>query len=400
MGIHNFKSFLSTTGSNALEEHDSIFIDIQSYLYKAIQCSFKSTESELVNDICLQVVKDLQDLFEDIFSYDRFHDTVKVLISFDGESLPMKFPTQKQRRNVHAEGKNMYKLVLYGHNTISHQVCHFIIDTLTHHGSKLFPTHMKCPSRLEFSIMGSNTKGEGEHKLFSVGTHLHCRRPVIASVDNDVFIIALSQLAKFDTIQIYKSKKAILNVNQVISQILTYDKQLCIAASLLFGNDFIPPIIHLSDKNCPFIHEALKECHRSHLPHVFRTVLNTLKSNSKIIYVTPPQIDETIVLEFWKNCFWVLDYYEKYHFPQKFMENNLFDLFEKNHLVTALLDEEYSEKSYRKATATYRSLKFPPLNVNPKDIVFTKEQLKVYGRFFPNTEHGPETFRSIHLQFS
>lgn len=397
MGIRNFKTFLNLSGCNfdKLEEFDSIFIDIQSYLYKAIQYSFKSSESEIMEDICCYVIQSLHELFENVFSYNCFKDTIKVIISFDGESIPMKFPTQKQRRNVQVQGKNVYKLVLFGHNTISDQVCKFIIDTLTNYSHKIFPHHMKKPSKLEFFILGSDTKGEGEHKLFSLGSYFKCRKPVIASVDNDVFIIALSQLTKFDSVQIYKSKNDLLNVNQVVSQFLFYDKQYCIYASLLFGNDFIPAVINLTDKNCPLIHEALKECNSCEMPTIFYTVLSQLKNASKIRFTVPPQIEESIVLEFWKNCFWVLDYYEKYTFPQKFMENNLFDIFDKNHIISALLDEEYSQASYKKAYSMYKRLNFKSLNLNPKDVVFTNEQLKLYKRFFPETKNLSEKYHKI-----
>lgn len=397
MGIRNFKTFLNMSSCDQLEEYDSIFIDIQSILYKSIQYSFKSSEPELLEEVCSHVIQNLYELFENIFSYHCFKDTLKVIISFDGESIPMKFPTQKQRRNVQVQGKNVYKIVLFGHNTISDQVGNFIIETLTNYSDKLFPHHMKIPSKLEFIILGSDTKGEGEHKLFSLGAYLKCRKPVIASIDNDVFIIALSQLSKFDSIQIYKSKNNIFNINRVVSQFLSYDKQYCIFASLLFGNDFIPPIINLTDKNCPIIHEALKECNNCEMPTVFHTVLNQLKKASKIRFAVPPQIEESILLEFWKNCFWVLDYYKNYTFPQKFMENNLFDIFNKNHIISALLDEEYSQKCYRKAYSIYKKLNFKSLNLNPKEVVFTNEQLKLYDRFFPKTKNVPEKYHKINI---
>lgn len=395
MGIRNFKTFLNLSSSDQLEEYDSILIDIQSYLYKSIQYSFKSSENEFLEEVCSYVIQHLYELLENIFSYPCFKDSLKVIISFDGESIPMKFPTQKQRRNVQVQGKNVYKIVLFGHNTISDQVGKFIRDTLTHYSRHLFPDHMKIPSKLEFIILGSDTKGEGEHKLFSLGAYLQCRKPVIASVDNDVFIIALSQLSKFDSIQIYKSRNNIFNINRVVSQFLCYDKQYCIFASLLFGNDFIPPIINLTDKNCPIIHEALKECNQREMPAVFYAVLNELKKASKIRFAVPPYIEEIIIVEFWKNCFWVLDYYEKYTFPQKFMENHLFDIFDKNHVISALLDKDYSEECYKKAYSMYKNLNFKSLTLNPKEVVFTNEQLKLYGRFFPNTKNVPERYHKI-----
>lgn len=395
MGIRNFKTFLNISYSDQLEEFDSIFIDIQSYLYKGLQFTLKSLESDIIEEVCLYVMQSLHDLFETIFSYNCFQESIKIIISFDGESIPMKFPTQKQRRNVTVEGKNVYKIVLFGHNKISDNVYKFIIDILENYTKKFFPTHIKIPSKLEFYIMGSNTKGEGEHKLFFLGYYLNCRKPVIVSVDNDVFIIALSQFSKFDSIQIYKSKTDFLNVNRFVSNSLLYDKQYCIFASLLFGNDFIPPIIHLTENNCPLIHEALKEIYDCEMPTVFYSVLSKLKAASKIKFKKISQINESIILEFWKNCFWVLDYYKKYEFPQKFMENHLFDIFNKNHIVSALLDEQYSQKCFKKAQSIYEKLNLMCVNLNPKDVVFTTEQLEKYRRFFPAIKNTPEIYYKI-----
>ena len=393
MGIHNFKMFLNTLGytSNKLEEYDSIFIDAQSYLYRAIQNTFKSNETQLIEDICLSVIGDLSRVLENIFTNISFQDNLKIIIAFDGESIPMKFPTQKQRRNINVEGKNLYRIVLFGHNTISDQVCLFIRNILLKDCSRLLPNDIEISTRLEFIILGSDTKGEGEHKLFFMGSHLKCRKPVIVSIDNDVFIIALSQLSKFNSIQIYKASNKILNINQFTSQC---QKEYYIYASLLFGNDFIPPVVSLTESNCPIIHEALKTCTKLYTPHIFRIILQKLTDERKIRYEMPPQIEETIVLEFWKNCFWVLDYYEKYNFPQKFAENYLFDIFERNHVIVALLDKEYSEKTYKKAHSRYLNLKSSPLQEDSKSVVFTDEQLKQYERFFPK-DKSSEMYHSF-----
>lgn len=392
MGIPNFKTFLDTSGCkyDKLEEFDSILIDIQSYLYKGLQFTFKSSESGIIEDVCCYVIKSLHELFENIFSYDCFTDTVQIIISFDGESIPMKLPTQKQRRNVEAEGKNVYKLVLFGHNTISERVRNFIVHILNKDSKEVFPDCIKIPSELEFRILGSDIKGEGEHKLFYLGSYLKCRKPVIASIDNDVIIIALSQLYKFDSIQIYKSKNNFLNINRVVSHVLSYDKKYCILASLLFGNDFIQPIINLKDKNCPLIHDALKECNSYEMPMVFYIVLKKLKEASKIRFKVTPQVEESIIIEFWKNCFWVLDYYEKYNFPQKYMENYLFDIFNRDHIVTALLNIDYSQECYKRAYSMYEKINLKCINFNPKETVFTNTQLKSYERFFPKTEQTSE----------
>lgn len=400
MGIQNFKLFLSSVNykSSDLCEYDSIFVDIQSYLYNAIQNTFKSRETELVNDICIKVTDDLITVLRKIFSRGHFTENLKVIISFDGESVPMKYPTQKQRRNVYARGKNLFKAALFGHNTISEKVYNFIIYTITNNFALLSLNMTDIPSDLQFIICGSVTKGEGEHKLFYLGQYHNCRKPLVVSVDNDIYIIALSQLRNFDSIQIYKNFEIIQNINIFVSHFLTYNLQLCIYASLLFGNDFIPPVIILTESNCSVIHDALKMCKKEDMPHIFYIILHELVKNSKIRYKVPPQIEENMITEFWKNCFWVLDYYEKYNFPQKYMDNILFNVFDKNHIVTALLDQEYSENSYKKALSKYKKIKTVVPTIAPKHIIFTEEQLKVFNKFFPETNSDAEFYNIINIK--
>lgn len=401
MGIHNFKIFLNTLNyqtDNMITSYDSIFIDIQSYLYKAIQESFKTEEHELQRDICYKVVHSVKHLLYTLFSSHQFTNNLRVLIAFDGDSIPMKQPTQKLRRSkINVQGKMLYKIVLFGHNTISDRVYQYLIRILTNHFTNFFSQSIKLPQSVEFILCGSATKGEGEHKLFYLGKYFKCKKPIIVSIDNDIFIIALSQLTSFDSIQIYKSNQFILNINFWISRALFYDKEYCIQASLLFGNDFIPPVINLTKSNCPAIHEALKECQQKELNHVFYTILSQLVTKGKLRYKIPPCIEAKVIQEFWKNCFWVQDYYKKYNFPQKYMNNYLFDIFDKNHIVTALLDMDYSRKSFKQAEMDYQHLETSQPLIESKFNVFNPTQLKMYNRFFPKTK-TPESCHIIRFQ--
>lgn len=403
MGIQNFKIFLNTLNytSNEPTEFDSLFVDIQSYLYQSIYSSFKSNESEFLEDICLKVVDNLSELFYNVFSTNLYSDTFKIIISFDGESIPMKYPIQKERRNSTIKtGKQLYKTVLLGYNIISEKVYKYIFDIITNNFSVFLNSmkNIKIPSDLQIILCGSSIRGEGEHKLFHLGKYFKCCKPIIASIDNDVFIIALSQLNKFESIQIYKTVNVIFNINIFISSFLPYDKNYIIFASLLFGNDFIPPIILLTANNCPFIHEALRKCKKSYIPHIFYNILNHLKNHSKIKYVIPPQIEEDIIIEFWNNCFWVLDYYKNYNFDQKYMNNNLYYNFNRNHIITALVDLEYSEKSYQKAYMKYKTLKTVSIS-NSKQSIFNEEELQIYQRFFPKAIHS-EIYHQIKINKS
>lgn len=391
MGIKNFKIFLKALNyvSNELSEYDSILIDIQSFLYRAIQNSFKSEESELRKDVCIKVLNDLSALFYSIFSRGQFKDLLRIIICFDGTALPLKLPTQKLRRNniPDTEGKSLYQTLIFGHNILSIQVYDYIIENLKNNCANFFSNtnDIKIPSKMQFFILGSGIIGEGEHKIFYFNDFLKCKNPLIVSVDNDVFIISLSKFSKFSTIQIYKSANIIWNVNLFVSNYIRCTKECFIYATFLFGNDFIPAVINLTEKNSPVIHEALNMCEKDHMPYVFFTILKQLLKTKKLKYVASSQIEERIILEFWKNVMWVKDYYEKYNFEQMFMENLLFEIFDRHQIITVLLDLTYSEEIFNKACLEYKNLKTAQPTFDPKTLIFTAEQLQKYGRFFPQS---------------
>lgn len=359
MGIKNFKIFLNALNyiSNELTEYDSICIDIQSYLHRAIDSSFKTNYFDLRQDVCVKVLNDLSALFYSIFSCGHFKDSITIIICFDGAALPLKIPTQRLRRKNAAEGRNRYKTLLFGQH--SFHVYNYIIQNLKTNCSNFFSNtnDIKIPSEMQFVVSNSETPGEAEHRIFWFASLYHCRRPLVVSVDNDVFIIALSQFSKFDTIQIYKSAKITWNVNVFESDYMPCSKECFVYASFLFGNDFIPAIIDLTERNSPVIHEALHMCEKQDdMPHIFFTILQHLIAKSKLKYETPLQIEDKIIKEFWKNILWVLDFYEKYTFEQMFMHNLLFDIFDKHQIIAVLLDLAYSEETFNKACLEYKSL--------------------------------------------
>lgn len=396
MGIKNFTILLNAFNytSNVLTEYDSIFIDIQSYLYKAISNSFKEKENELKKDICLKVVKDLSEIFYNIFKSGHFKDFLKIFICFDGNGVPFKLPTQQARRAAiitegkslnMGNGKNLIKALLIGHNILSAQVYTYIVQSLRTNCSEFFLNlnEIKMPSKLQFIIAGSNISGEGEQKMFHFASIFKCLKPLLVSVDNDVFIISLLQIYKFDTVQIYKSTKVIYNLNIFLSKHLRCTKECFIYTSFLFGNDFIPAVIELSETNCLVICEALNMCEKNDIPHVFFTIIKYLEKQSKIDYKSPPQIEQNIILEYWKNILWVLDYYTKPNFKQKYMKNVLFNIFQRDQIIGVLLDLAYSKLTFNMACLEYKSLKTKPLDIDLKKFIFTTEQLQMYAHFFP-----------------
>lgn len=383
MGIKNFKIFLNALNfvSNELAGYDAILIDIQSFLYRAIENSFKSEESELRKDVCIKVLNDLSALFYSIFSRGQFKDLLRIIICFDGATIPLKFPTQRLRNKI--SDTSLFKTSIFGKiGNLSLQVYDYIIQNLKSNCANFFSNDIKIPAKMQFIIFGSDIVGEGEQKIFYFNEFLKCKDPLVVSVDNDVFIISLSKLSKFDTIQIYKSSNIIWNVNSFVSNYIRCTKECFIYASFLFGNDFIPSIIDLTEKNSPIIHEALNMCEKDYIPYVFFTILQHLLKKEKLKYVTPSPIEDRIVLEFWKNILWVTDYYEKYNFQQKFMENLLFDIFDKNQIIAVLLDLTYSERTFNEACLEYKNLKTQQPTFNPK--TFTTVQSD--GHFFPNQQ--------------
>ena len=78
-------------------------------------------------------------------------------------------------------------------------------------------------------------------------------------------------------------------------------------------------------------------------------------------YERTPSLDDSLVSEFWVTCLWIFDYYRYRNFSQKYRINTLLDRFDRNMLLTALMDEEYSCEIFKKAETLYmKDYTMPP----------------------------------------
>lgn len=386
MGIPNFTTFLKSAKLNTgtLYKYDSILIDAQSLLYVAIDTSLKETEKNILLDVNYIVFTEIVFILNTLFKR-RVHDeTVTIIISLDGEGVPMKWPTQQKRREKAALGRDLYKIVLFGNNSISRNVSDYLKKSLAD------PKCLRClknsPKHMRFVIDGCTKEGEGEHKLIPPALYYGCKRPVIVSEDNDVFIISCVHFTSFDMIQIKRKYDTFYNLNDIITNYLQYSVNTLINTCFLFGNDFIPPIISITENNPVLIHDAMYKCMEDYLPDVLYFVLSTLENSKKIRFSRVTYTDERVIVEYWKNCLWVLDYYAHKTFPQKYMRNKLFSIFDRNMLITALLDRDYSARTFEKARAKYAVLTAQPVTKKAISEVFPKNQLPNVERFFTNVQ--------------
>lgn len=235
---------------------------------------------------------------------------------------------------------------------------------------------------MRFVIDGCEKPGEGEHKLVPDAKYYKCKRPVIVSEDNDVFIISCVHFASFELIQIKRKHDTFYNLNDIIANYLQYSVNMLINTCFLFGNDFIPPIISITENNPVLIHDAMYKCTQDYLPDILYFILSTLENSKKIKFSRVMLTDENLVVEYWKNCLWVLDYYAHKTFPQKYMKNKLFGMFDRNALITALLNRDYSARTFEKAKAEYATLSTLPVAQKAILEVFPKDQLPTIERFF------------------
>ncbi|GFS32564.1 XRN_N domain-containing protein, partial [Nephila pilipes] len=340
---------------------DSILIDAQSLLYGAIDGTWKELEHDIMLDISYKVEIDIGNILNTLFKSNLFENELHVVISFDGEGVPMKWPVQQKRRYKPPEGRNLYKIVLFGNNIISQTVYRHLRESLMDYdrfNNRYFSHYI--PQTIKYVLSGSNMEGEGEHKLFHIAHKFSLKKPIIVSEDNDVFILAYKQFKTFENVQIRKKQDLIYNLRE-----LMYDSNILVNASLLFGNDFIPSIVTITVNNFNTIHDALYHFSIDHqsdnLPELFCFVLNHLCNKSKIRFKKVPFVDYELILEFEKTCLWVLDYYTTPNFPQKFILNGLYDAFDRNSIITALLDVEYSKSIYYEARAKYSNLDSHPI---------------------------------------
>lgn len=365
MGVTNLCQLLKLfqTPYKIPEVFDSLLIDAQSYLYGAIDSSLEPEQDGMIQEVCRYVWNQIETILNAILTLKE----TKVIISFDGEGVPMKWPTQRERRKKKClfNSKTFYKYVFFGANSITLQVEEYILKCL-----KIYM--LKSKRELHIILCGCKVFGEGEHKIFHIAEKLNCRRPIIVSVDQDVFILALLRLDRYDTIQIYRYRE-FYNITSLAKSLLPG----FVTISNLFGNDFIPPVVGISQINAPFIHKSL-EVEENDPPSILFHFLRNI--SPKLKYSVASYINRELIQYFWMTYLWILDYYTMRQFPQLYMKNQLFDLYDRNQLLTALTDENYSRQVFQEAQNQYRELITQPLS-HPEQYIFN--DLSILERLKP-----------------
>ncbi|GFY68892.1 XRN_N domain-containing protein [Trichonephila inaurata madagascariensis] len=373
MGIPNFTKLIDPfyTPSKIPSKYDSILVDAQSFLYIAIDRAIHPVEStDFLQEICKLVWEELYKTLISILDNNK-PDFITIILSFDGEGIPMKWPTQKKRRNeINCKGKNLYRFALFGNNTISQSVQTFLLANLK--------TFYACADA-QIIISGSNVPGEGEHKIFYISEKIknQCQNPIIVSVDHDVFLISLLRIYQYDSIQVYRYKK-FYNLNHFVQNILPYPFHRLIVCSFLFGNDFIPSIVGITANNASTIHTIITNLTDSSSPELIATFLMEMEEHLRFDKV--PYIEESHIIDFWKTFLWISDYYLHEKFPQRKMINTIFDAFDRNMLITALSNIEYSNNAFIKAQEMYKQLE--TFNLSAINNVFDKESCQKLNSFW------------------
>lgn len=396
MGITNFCKFIDCVSppSDKPVTFDSILVDAQSYLYVAIELCLQSNEDDFFSELYSIVWHQLNKLLTTLFSFREAFDkkNVTIIISLDGEGVPMKWPTQRKRRTglKQLDRKTIYAYSLFGNNIISHNVKLYLADRFQRYNT--FGSNS-----VKIVISGANVSGEGEHKVFQLAEVLGCRRPVVVSVDQDVFVLALWRLEKYETIQIYRYNH-FYNVSEMVEKALPYSVTNLRICSFLFGNDFIPPVVTISPVNGSKIHLALsrfedsssdsqsstcddQECPLENEACVMARFLKNLKGDLR--YQTSPHVERRLIVSFWITYLWVADYYRLRHFPQKYIINTVFDEFDRNQIFTALLHSQNSSEALREAKRFYKTITTESLSRDKLiEAVFTDpillERVKAY----------------------
>ncbi|GFY01363.1 XRN_N domain-containing protein [Trichonephila clavipes] len=405
MGITNFCMLINKLHEpnqeppSVPEHFDSILYDVQSLLHVALNTALETDEPKLFREMCHVVWCKLVHNLNEFLSHASV-ERLTLILSFDGEGVPMKWPTQRERRtkkegeqrNVSLQGISKYRSVLFGTNIIALKVQHYLVERLKRY-------HFKNVQHLNVIVSGCNVPGEGEHKLFHMAEALHpdqCRHPLVVSEDQDVFVLSLMRLERYDTIQIYRYGKY-YPVTRLVREWLPYPVIHLEICSFLFGNDFIPALVSISPNNYPTINQCLmledfsepseeESSEEEDIPitHPASILARFIQQVSKCLrYKSPSHLDASLVEGFWITFLWLRDYYTRSSFPQKYLENSIYDQFDRNMLLTALSTPRYSWSCYQRAETTYRNMIREPVSSEQAErAVFMHEDvvnlLKVY----------------------
>ena len=366
MGINNFckliQPILRPTSKPTF--FDSVLVDCQSFLYGAIEHCLEIEQEQIFDEICESVWEQINNLLKTFLSHSDKYLTF--ILSFDGEGVPMKWATQRERRRRSKNSsskKNFYRYILFGNNKLSIQVQNYVIKQL-----KKFNHHIRV------IVCGCNVPGEGEHKIFQIAESLKtCQNPVVVSVDQDVFILSFLRLDRYQTLQIYRYNQ-FYNINNFVSKQLSYPLKRLITVSFLFGNDFIPTLIGITATNPPNIHNCLSSIDEDDDPP---TILSLFIQNMQnhIHFTLVEFVDNNLIIWFWTTYFWILDYYTLRNFPQLFLENHVYDAFDRNQLLTGLINKKFSKEMFQIAQKNYKGLITQPIPNAERYVFMDSEDL-------------------------
>lgn len=363
MGVTNLCKLLDciVPPSVDLEQpFDSILVDVQSYLYTSMYYAFETEEKAFVREVCQSTWDQISKMLFPLLASDRLDKRSFTLVfSFDGVGVPMKWPTQRQRRCGTAveslRGKRLYQSSLFGINAISLKVQ----DSLVLRLRQLNLPHVE---RLTSIVSGCNVPGEGEHKLFHIAESWEggCQRPLVVSVDQDVFVIALMRRHRYESIQIFRYNK----VYDISGADPEYPWEQFIVVSILFGNDFAPCLVPITDANAPAIHTALlrsttllqSDDDTPELEALDPVVVHAFLRRLRLKFERVSYVDRSLLVQFWLCYLWVRDYYTMTEFPQKHMENFYYDRFDRNQVLTGLCNLNFSRETYDEAVGQYATV--------------------------------------------
>ncbi|KAG8175187.1 hypothetical protein JTE90_022610 [Oedothorax gibbosus] len=348
MGITNFCKLIDPLHDppNKPAPFDSILFDVQPFIHAGIASALESEESKLLLEVCRVAWYKLHKQLLQFLPF-ATNDSLTLVLSFDGEGVPMKWPTQRERRAKKDDTmdlKTKYRMVLFGVNQIALQVQAYFLSKLRHF------TFRKL-RQLHVYVSGCNVPGEGEHKLFHLAEALKtCRNPIVVSDDQDVFVISLMRLERYDSIQIYRYGRY-YQVTRLYREWLPYPSKHLQVCSFLFGNDFVPALIGISLVNGPDIHQSMMIDAADHPVYMMAQFIQNMIQKIRFQRVT--HMDNLLVESFWITFLWLYDYYTQTMFPQKYLENPVHQAFDRNQLLTALSDPDISLPCYERAKKAY-----------------------------------------------
>ena len=356
MGISNFTLLLRSAGCKPTREilyFDSILIDIQSVIHAKLGFSSKYSRRDIVQDVCFNVVRWVRESVFNAMINQIHNPNITIVICFDGSGVPMKWPIQAERRkhnHSNPSEKDLLKKSLFEHNHISYEV-YLWLEREIEQNFSLWNVPEDRFDSIRFILSSSEMDGEGEHKMFRIAHLYSLEEPLVLSVDNDVFILAL--MREYKQIQIGKDCLSIYH----LSDLFSYRKfKILIAISFLFGNDFFPEIIGITQGNVDRIYNIIYDMEVtdvSNIPLVMHEFLERIQKN--IRYTKIHDYEDVLFLEFWKNVFWMIDYYTlNVEFKQKYKQNQLWSVFDRNRFLTAAINDfSYFRNTFDRATGEY-----------------------------------------------